>query len=247
MAAKMTKADLAIKEQIDRLSGDALDATSMTIDWQEARGDDGEGWRSKEANACDKCGAVVLLDCGDGGTHSDLYSDGDECPQCRRRGNIESNEKEGEEFRHVCTDCGFAFVPDDPPCDGYVSTADGPMMNYWYPVEIDDIDAAARELANLPLCVVEFRDGRTGLALTGGGMDLSWEICEAFIKIGYLPPFHFCDLPAMAGLRLDARRRLVIAACRATCDAVAGRAKRATERIDHLVKSIKRDSRKRRA
>lgn len=83
---------------------------------------------------------------------------------------------------------------------------EGPMMNYWYPLDestysswskFDPKDAALK-LADLPLCVVEV-DGQYGLALTGGGMDLSWDICKAFVALGYLPPAHFADLPNFAG------------------------------------------------
>lgn len=74
------------------------------------------------------------------------------------------------------------------------------MMNFFYPCEIDDCDDAAETIAHLPLCVIQFRDGETGFALTGGGQDLSWEICEAYIAVGCCPPFHFCsDLPRLAG------------------------------------------------
>jgi hypothetical protein len=30
-------------------------------------------------------------------------------------------------------------------------------------------------------------------------MDLSWEICEAFMRLGFLPPASFARVPAMAG------------------------------------------------
>ena len=66
-------------------------------------------------------------------------------------------------------------------------------------MQIDDGVQAAKLISHLPLCVVEFRDGRTGLALTGGGMDLSPQICQAFIALGYLPPVHFGSLPRFAG------------------------------------------------
>lgn len=92
-----------------------------------------------------------------------------------------------------------------------------PMMNFAYPlpdlgVAADVYDAADR-IHDLPLCVVS-RDGGYELALTGGGMDLSWEICEAFMRLGFLPPFHFCELPGMAGRGQSPRDRAIIAACR---------------------------------
>lgn len=84
------------------------------------------------------------------------------------------------------------------------------MMNCFYPLEIRDEEAAAEKLAGTCLCVVEV-DGETGLALTGGGMDLSWEICEAFMILGSLPPAHFVRrLPRMADTMSD-KHRLVLA------------------------------------
>lgn len=80
--------------------------------------------------------------------------------------------------------------------------AEGPMMNYWYVLENnrfgDEIDRAysmATKLAGLPLCVV-LLDDAIGLALTGGGMDLSWEIAEAHLRLGYSVP-SWIDLPLM--------------------------------------------------
>lgn len=37
------------------------------------------------------------------------------------------------------------------------------------------------------------------LMLSGGGMDMSWYIAEAFYQNGYAPPLYVCKLPAMAG------------------------------------------------
>ena len=81
---------------------------------------------------------------------------------------------------------------------------EGPMMNYWYPIEEDageysrfDPVWAAVKITDEPLCVV-LVDDKYGLALTGGGMDLSWNVCRAFMKVGKLPPAHFSDLPAFA-------------------------------------------------
>ncbi len=116
--------------------------------------------------------------------------------------------------------------PEDPPTeddyDHYPEPDDdynrerGPMMSYWYPVRISDPARAAKKLTHLPVCVVEV-DGETGLALTGGGMDLSWEICEAFIVVGAYPPFHLAaHLPRMADRWTDNKAR-TLAVCRDTC------------------------------
>ncbi len=78
---------------------------------------------------------------------------------------------------------------------------EGPMMNYRYEVDLNRIGSmedAAFALKDVPLCIVDM-EGDHYLALTGGGMDLSWEICEAYMRLGYLPPTHFARLPRYAG------------------------------------------------
>lgn len=106
--------------------------------------------------------------------------------------------------------------PDD---DDFCYDDYAPMMNYYYP--LPDKPADPERLATLldryvPLTLVYFpQENLYAMALTGGGMDLSWEICYAYILAGYLPPFHFCRLPILAGC-LPAWKRKVIAACRRT-------------------------------
>lgn len=101
--------------------------------------------------------------------------------------------------------------------------SEGPMMNYWYSIEEDadryssfDPIAAAVAVADLPVCIVEV-DGAYGLALTGGGMDLSWEICAAFIALGKLPPVHFAHLPKFAESWTE-RKETVVTAMRRSLD-----------------------------
>lgn len=145
----------------------------------------------------------------------------------------------GEEWEYVeapSCECGTYATWDD---DAYVWTcpdascehhgreldphehgAEGPMMNYHYPLPSlgdasDEYDAADR-IRDLPLCVITWQDGRDetySLALTGGGMDLSWQICEAFMRLGFLPPARFADLPGMAGVGKSEDDRAVVAAC----------------------------------
>jgi len=81
-----------------------------------------------------------------------------------------------------------------------------PMMNYFYelPQGADSRDAKTIFLYGGCLTIVEFLEdgaetGQYALALTGGGMDLTAEIAEAFVLLGYYPPTHFCRLPAMCG------------------------------------------------
>ena len=80
--------------------------------------------------------------------------------------------------------------------------SDAPVMSYRYPVtlrEISEADAATA-IIGLPLCLIEdYVSGDYYLALTGGGMDLSAEICRAYIAVRQRPPVHFCRVPRMAG------------------------------------------------
>lgn len=112
---------------------------------------------------------------------------------------------------------------------------DGPMMSYWYPCPLDDPADAARTLAtyHLPLCVVSV-DGENGLALTGGGMDLSWEICEAFARLGFCPPLHYCDLPRMTGREREASTSFILAACARTTEIAQLWATNSAERVAKL-------------
>lgn len=119
------------------------------------------------------------------------------------------------------------------------------MMNYWYPVEITDVEEAAKKIVHLPLCVVQVKDDddelETGLALTGGGMDFSWEICEAFIRLGYAPPLHFADLPGIAGKRLSDRNRLILEGCRVTAKHLTTQATRVFEKMDKLEQELQQN------
>ena len=80
-----------------------------------------------------------------------------------------------------------------------------PMMNYAYSIKIrDDMQPsrAAKALIGLPLTLIYEEESEDYfLALTGGGMDLSDKICQAYIALGQRPPVHFCRVPRMAGTK----------------------------------------------
>ncbi len=149
-----------------------------------------------------------------------------------------------------CEECGkvvivqreerHRYVDDKTSCDGYVIT-EGPMMDYLYPLpNFDHIkpEKAALLIVGLPLCIIHLEDtGEYGLALTGGGMDLSWEICEGYMRLKYLPPVHFCDLPSMAGKRLNSRTRWIIAGCRRSISVTEKRAGFTRQRLKELRRS----------
>jgi hypothetical protein len=124
-----------------------------------------------------------------------------------------------------CDEMGTEVEPHD-------HGADGPMMNYAYPLPdlgtADDEYDAAMRIRNYPLCIVrDLNGGGFALALTGGGMDLSWDICGAFVALGMLPPVHFAsDLPKMAGHTPDP---VVLASCRRSVESDGFRALRRVE------------------
>lgn len=69
-----------------------------------------------------------------------------------------------------------------------------PMMNYYYPLPNLGIPPeAAQERVMGTSCVVVLVDGEPVLALAGGGMDLSPDICKAYVALGYYPPMHFAS------------------------------------------------------
>lgn len=100
-----------------------------------------------------------------------------------------------------------------------------PMMNYMYPLPNSferDMEknfgrlwrSHIKGVLNTTTVIYFYESGEYFLALTGGGMDLSWEICESYINLGYLPPVHFCNLPRLAGKDMTSRRnRRIVRAC----------------------------------
>mgnify|MGYP001614724632 FL=1 len=104
-----------------------------------------------------------------------------------------------------------------------------PVMSFFWPLEDrKSYDASdADKLLGLPVTLVKLA-GSYGtpngdlfvLALTGGGMDLSWEIAEAYIRLGCLPPFDL-RLPSMAGKELTAQSALTLEACRRSASVLA--------------------------
>lgn len=135
-----------------------------------------------------------------------------------------------------CEHCGHTRVVESPgggePCDtehdyegvphrceGEIPETDGPMMSWAWPITLRrGPEDAAESLTHLPVCVVEHQEHDGLLALTGGGMDLSWELCEAYIRLGLAPPFALCDLPRMAGRGESAHDRHIIEACQRSCE-----------------------------
>lgn len=113
-----------------------------------------------------------------------------------------------------------------------------PQMNYAYPLDREPLDDWKTHVVT---CTCVEIDGEHYLALTGGGMDLSWEICESYMRLGYFPPAHFANLPAMAGRGMSERDKWIIEGCRKSLQGMRDRAERALTSLDHLVKWAKED------
>ena len=132
-----------------------------------------------------------------------------------------------------CLDGAFGDI--DPLRERAVELIDespdelAPMMNYAYPIGGDAAEMQAK-LLDTSLCVVLVHD-EPWLALRGGGMDMSWEICEAYIRLGFLPPAHFSELPAMVGRGESDGDRQIVKSCLESLDMLAGWHQRAADRM----------------
>ncbi len=147
-----------------------------------------------------------------------------EAPCCGACGDYAGWDADACEWRCGTEGCEAAGTE----VEGY---GEGPMMSYRYPLPgFDDRDVmeAAEAIKDLPLCVVLY-DGEYALALTGGGMDLSWEICAAYVRLGYLPPVAYAgDLPRYSG---GDRIPEILPECREALTVAANRAQYALERF----------------
>lgn len=186
---------------IYNMSVDAIESKPIDIDWSTGYG---EAWECFEASSCDKCGETIAVGIAVDSRHKD-----------------EDNSSE---------------------CDGVLAYAEGPMMNYGYPINFRNdsysVEDAVKKIAHLPLCIVEFQDteaaghfaGKIFLALTGGGQNLSWEICEAYMCLGFLPPVHF-ELPSMCGRGASEKDKWIASGCLKSNEVAVRRSQSRIERI----------------
>lgn len=195
---------------VDDLWTVGIGTTSVSRDWDRLNWP--EGFEFFEAPACPECGEYAVWSHGE-------WECGNGACECEERG-----------------------------IDPFEQDVSGPMMSYSYELTNSGRmgggtsgqgwrgpHEAAALISHLPLCIIEFpEDDDLHLALTGGGMDLSWEICEAYMRLGWLPPAHFAELPAMAGRPRDDVDRWIIEGCKRTFRVLAGQAERALERLESL-------------
>lgn len=121
-----------------------------------------------------------------------------------------------------------------------------PMMNFYWPVHLNSSegeseDAIAARVRAWGGCVTlveitpEGDDSFHALALTGGGMDLSWNLAAAFLACGNVPPHallsglpNYGDLRS-TGIPLDVARRIIAEAIPAAAEWLELRASRLRE------------------
>lgn len=125
-----------------------------------------------------------------------------------------------------------------------------PMMNYRFPLPgFDDKnlsdEAIKKAFKNINITLIEdLKTNEKYLALTGGGMDLSWDIVKGYTNLGFAPPAHFCrDLPGMAGMRLTKENKEAILACRKSLTAQSAWNQRGLERLDEQERTMKENMR----
>ncbi len=153
-----------------------------------------------------------------------------------------------------CNYCTATYIDEvydeDDPCpneecynaEGTLERPDcAPQMNYYYSLPYyegdPESDQATLYLSSANVVLVKIigvddDEDVYALALSGGGMDLSFDICHAFILLGYAPPLQFCELPDFAGQ--DNRREpfaSIIKACLQSVKAATQRANRKKEKL----------------
>lgn len=121
-----------------------------------------------------------------------------------------------------------------------------PMMNYFYPIPgfddkklgDDEIKGALSDAGSVTL-IEKLDSGDKGLALTGGGMDLSWDICAGYINLGFLPPAHLCrNLPRFGGATLTEGNKRVIEGCRRSLNVSTGWNESGLAKLDEIERDM---------
>lgn len=158
-------------------------------------------------------------------------------------------------------ECGYSDHTTCERCDGsgYVTAEEAqesdpdwcmPMMNYAYSLpegRTYNADSAALVVENTCLTLVQdVKQERYYLALTGGGMDLSWSIVEAFVLLGLLPPAHF-RLPEFAGETLTPKKRKLIAAMRRSYRGIISQQRANLNALDRTVQYLKNNAKRKAA
>lgn len=77
----------------------------------------------------------------------------------------------------------------DTDASDFSDVPEGPMMNFYWPLGVyprHTPEEMAWLVRDFNVCIVRVGD-EYGIALTGGGMDLSWHLAAAAVAVGYTP------------------------------------------------------------
>lgn len=221
---EMNKLFKALQKEFGNLNGICIDTMPLYFDFSQGFAEtwdiavlsyqdkceecDGKGHIQCNECAADKPGRMVCdAGCKDGMIY-DAAGNGTECNICDGDGYMDCNCKD-EDYPEGRVECG--------KCDGEgeVVTEDpdrwSPMMHYIYPIKDEDFEPPDKPwdvLECTTLVDIKSMDGYA-LALTGSGMDFSWEICRSFVNLGYLPPVYFAKLPRMGRGESDQDKQLL--------------------------------------
>ena len=121
-----------------------------------------------------------------------------------------------------------------------------PMHNYRYHLpHFDEKNMNCEEMKDAVkhtnLTVVQDKhNDEYFLALTGTGMDMSWDICEAHINMGYLPPADFCRrLPRMGDMSITPSTEKVILGCKRSLTLSKGWAEYGLNELEKVEREIR--------
>lgn len=113
---------------------------------------------------------------------------------------------------------GFHDVDDFIDSCAYYDWQDSmsPMMNFYWPVDVSDVEGAAMAIynhaGNTSLIYLNDLD-KYAIVLTGGGMDLSWDIAAAYVCCGDVPPAELLrNLSSYCTVSDDMRKKVIEAA-----------------------------------
>jgi hypothetical protein len=182
----------------------------LQVDWRELTGENCDGFRYGE-EVCRSAVAEAL-------DIPDAVLEAAELPEslCAINGIVDLYQYE-EAIEDACDDAGVD-MPFGLNCE--MESCQGPMMNFVHtlPDFRGELEDAARLEGNM--CLVEFSPENQdkglpafGLALCGGGMDMSWDIAGCYVDLGFRPPATVVSrLPKFAGDKLTPRKAKIIQA-----------------------------------
>ncbi len=119
-----------------------------------------------------------------------------------------------------------------------------PIYNRIYPLPGLDMDPTIAQayLAGSDVVVMTV-DDETFLALSACGVDCSWDLVEAYIKLGYLPPICLSGLPNM-GLSPSRKEFAIIAEMKTSLEIVRDHMTIGLAKLDDLSAALRKAGRK---